>query len=165
MRAARAAIADAQRGDDVTHTMNDRPVISRPGDELGERSTAELVKLAAEQISRLVRDELKLATTELTEKGKRAGIGVGIFGAAGVVALYGVAALIATLIIALALVMPAWLAALLVGVVLLATGGVLALIGQRQVKRATPPVPSAAVRSVKADIDTITEAVKDRGHR
>ena len=140
----------------MTDTLND---------SLADRSTADLVKLAAEQISRLVRDELKLAQTELSEKGKRAGVGVGMFGAAGILALYGVAALLAAAIIGLAAALPAWLAALLVGVVLLLVGGVLALVGRGQVKRAVPPAPTEAVRNVKADLDTISEAVKDRGHR
>ena len=134
-------------------------------DELRDRSTADLVKLAAEQISRLVRDELRLAQTELTQKGKRAGIGVGMFGGAGVVAMYGVGALLAAAIIGLATVMPGWLAALIVGVVLFVVAGVLALAGKGQVKQAVPPAPTEAVRNVKADIDTITEAVKERGQR
>ena len=129
------------------------------------KSTAELVKLAAEQISRLVRDELKLAQAELAEKGKHAGFGLGLFGAAGVIALYGVAGLLTAVVLALPLVMPAWLAALLVGVALLGVAGVLALVGHEQVKQAAPPVPSEAVASVKADIDTVTDAVKDGGHR
>jgi len=145
----------------MTYTLNDRPADSG----LADRSTADLVKLAAEQVARLVRDELKLAQTELARKGKRAGMGIGMFGAAGIVALYGVAALLAAAIIGLAAVLPAWLSALLVGVVLLAIGAVLALVGRGQVKRATPPAPSETVRSVKADLDTITEAVKERGHR
>jgi hypothetical protein len=145
----------------MTHTMNDRATDS----DLADRSTADLVKLAAEQVARLVRDELKLAQTELAAKGKRAGMGIGMFGAAGVVALYGVGALLAALIIGLAAVLPAWLSALVVGVLLLAVGGVLALIGRGQVKRATPAAPTETVRNVKADLDTIAGAVKERGHR
>jgi hypothetical protein len=137
----------------------------RVGQPLTDRSTAELVKLASEQVSRLVRDELRLAQVELARKGKHAGIGVGLFGAAGFVALYGVGALIATAIIALALVLPAWLAALIVSVALLVLAGIMMLIGRGQVKRATPPMPAEAVDSVKEDIGTVTEAVKERGHR
>ena len=159
----------------MTYTVNDRPataprvqppaVASTAIPTTDHRSTAELVKLAAEQVSTLVRDELKLAQVELAQKGKRAGLGVGMFGGAGVVALYGVGALLAAAIIALAAVMPAWLSALLVGVALLAVAGVLALVGKSQVSKAGPPVPQDAVASVKADIDTITHSVKDRGHR
>jgi uncharacterized membrane protein YqjE len=140
----------------------------RAGHPLDHRSTAELVKRASEQISHLVRDELRLAQLELARKGKHAGIGAGLFGAAGLIALYGVAALLATIVLILALVMPAWLATLIVAVVLLAMAGIMALIGRKQVKQATPPVPERAVESVKRDIDTVTEAVKEgkeRGHR
>jgi hypothetical protein len=132
---------------------------------LSEQSTAELVKLAADQISRLVRDELRLAQVELTRKGKQAGIGFGMFGGAGVVALYGLTGLLAALVLGLATVMPAWLAALIVGIVLLAVAGVLALVGRNRVREAAPPVPEEAARNVKADVETVTEAVKNRGRR
>ncbi|MEV4137097.1 phage holin family protein [Dactylosporangium sp. NPDC049742] len=159
----------------MTYTVNDRPATAprvQPPAIAGtatsgtdHRSTADLVKLAAEQISTLVRDELKLAQVELAQKGKRAGMGVGMFGGAGLVALYGVGAVLAAVIIALAAVIPAWLSALLVGVVLLAVAGVLALLGKSQVSKAGSPVPQDAVASVKADIDTITHSVKNGGHR
>ena len=128
-----------------------------------EPSTAELVQRASEQISRLVRDELALAKAELTEKGKHAGIGIGLFGGSGVIALYGVGAAIATVIIALAIVLPPWLAALIVTVGLFLLAGLLALVGRGQVKRAVPVVPTEAKDSIQADIDTVSAAVKDRG--
>jgi multisubunit Na+/H+ antiporter MnhC subunit len=137
----------------------------RTGEPLTDRSTADLVKLASEQISQLVRDELRLAQLELARKGKHAGIGIGLFGGASFVALYGLATLVATAVLALALVLPAWLAALIVAVVLFATAGALALIGRGQVKQATPPVPEQAVDSVKEDIGAVTEAVRERGQR
>jgi membrane protein implicated in regulation of membrane protease activity len=120
-----------------------------------------LVRQSAEQISRLVRDELALAKAEMTEKGKKAGVGAGLLGGGGVVALFGVAALLATVVLALAEAMPGWLAALIVTVVLFAAAGVLALLGRRRLQQATPPVPQETVRSVKADIDE----VKERAHR
>ncbi|MEU4780511.1 phage holin family protein [Micromonospora sp. NPDC023633] len=128
-----------------------------------EPSTAELVQRATEQVSRLVRDELALARAELTQKGKHAGIGIGLFGGGGALALYGLGALVATAILLLDLVLPAWAAALIVAVVLFALAGVLALVGKKQVSQAVPPVPEAAVRSVRADVDTVAAAVKDRG--
>src|SRR5690242_4364309 len=121
-------------------------------------STADLVKQAGEQISQLVRDELALARAEMTAKAKRAGTGAGLFGAAGILALYGLAALLATLVIVLDLVLPLWLAALIVAVVLLLVAGVMALVGRGQVRQATPPVPEQAVGSVRADLRTVTEA-------
>jgi uncharacterized membrane protein YqjE len=125
-----------------------------------DQSTSELVQRASEQITRLVRDEIALAKVELTEKGKHAGIGVGLFGGGGVLALYGVGALIATLIIVFDLFLPLWLAALIVAVVLFAIAGILALLGKKQVTKATPPEPAASVASVKADVDEVKHAVK-----
>ncbi|MBO4163857.1 MULTISPECIES: phage holin family protein [Micromonospora] len=128
-----------------------------------EPSTAELVQRATEQVSRLVRDELALARAELTQKGRHAGIGIGLFGGGGALALYGLGALVAAAILLLALVLPAWAAALIVAVVLFLIAGVLALVGKKQVSQAVPPMPEATVRSVRADVDTVTAAVKDRG--
>jgi uncharacterized membrane protein YqjE len=122
----------------------------------GSRSTAELLQRLADQISRLLRQELQLARLELAEKGRRTGLGAGLLGAAGLVALYGLAALVAAAILLLATAMPAWLAALVVALVLLALGGVLALVGRGQVRRATPPLPEQALAGIKADVDVIT---------
>ena len=123
------------------------------------------MRAASEQISRLVRDELELARAEMAAKAKRAGTGAGLFGAAGVTALYGVAVLLAALIALLDLVMPLWLAALIVAVVLLAGAGVLALLGRREVREVGTPLPAQAVDSVKADVQTVSDAVKERGNR
>ena len=123
------------------------------------------MKQIGEQISRLVGEELALARAEMTAKAKRAGTGVGLFGAAGVVALYGVAALLATLIIVLALVMPVWLAALIVTLVLLAVAGVMALLGRGQVRQVCAPMPQETLDSVKAEVQTVSGAVKERGQR
>jgi len=125
-----------------------------------DQSTSELVQKASEQLTRLVRDEIALAKAELTEKGKHAGIGVGLFGGGGVLALYGVGALIATLIIVLDLFLPLWLAALIVTVVLFAAAGVLALLGKKQVSQAVPPEPKSAIESAKADVDEVKHAIK-----
>jgi uncharacterized membrane protein YqjE len=127
-----------------------------------DQSVSELVQRASEQITTLVRDEIALAKAELTEKGKHAGKGVGLFGGGGVLALYGLGALIATLIIVLDLMMPLWAAALIMTVVLFAVAGVLALLGKKQVTQAVPPQPEAAIRSTKADVDEVKHAVRDR---
>ncbi|RCG26231.1 phage holin family protein [Sphaerisporangium album] len=121
-------------------------------------STAELIKHLSEDVSRLVRDEIRLASLELGRKGKRAGLGAGLFGGAGVMALYGGGALVATAILALALVLPGWLAALIVGVALLIVAAMMALIGKQQMSRATPPLPEEAIRSLKADVDVLKES-------
>lgn len=118
-------------------------------------STGQLVSQLSDEVSRLLRDELKLAQVEMTGKAKRAGTGLGMFGAAGVIALYGVGVLLAAAVLALALVMDAWLAALIVGVVLLVIAGVTALLGKKQVDQATPPLPTRAVAGVKEDVDAV----------
>jgi uncharacterized membrane protein YqjE len=144
----------------MANVVNGRP--SRPATE---QSTAELVQRATEQMSRLVRDELALARVELAEKGKHAGIGLGLFGGGGALALYGLGTLVAAAVLLLALAMPAWVAALIVAVVLFAVAGVLAMIGRTQVRQAVPPVPMAAAESVRADVDTVSAAVKDHRGR
>ena len=122
---------------------------ARVGDDA---SVAELVKQLSEQTSRLARQEVELAKAELAIKGKRAGIGAGMFGGAGLFGLYAVGALTATAILALATAVAAWLAALIVAVVLASIAGVLALRGKAKVKAATPPVPEQATESVKEDV-------------
>lgn len=112
----------------------------------------ELVKQLSEQTRELVAQELALAKLELTKKATRAGIGGGMFGAAGILAVYAVGALTACLILALSLAVAGWLAALIVAVVYAAVAGVLALSGKRQVQAATPPVPEETVDSVKEDV-------------
>jgi uncharacterized membrane protein YqjE len=126
-----------------------------------DRSTGELVKQLSEQVSLLVHDELKLAQLEMTRKGKQAGIGVGMLGGGGVIALYGIGCLIACAIIAISRLLALWLSALVVGAALLAVAGIAALVGKSRLQQATPPVPQEAVQSVKADVDEI----KERTHR
>jgi Putative Actinobacterial Holin-X, holin superfamily III len=125
-----------------------------------DRPAGELVKQLSEQVSRLVRDELRLAQLEMTRKGKRAGVGIGMAGGGGLIALYGLAALIAGAVIALSLVLAAWLAALIAGAGLLLIAAILALLGKRQLQRATPPVPAGAVGSIKADVEEIKERTR-----
>jgi uncharacterized membrane protein YqjE len=122
-----------------------------------EPSVGELVTQLSEQTSRLVRSEMQLAQAEMQQKAKNAGVGVGLFGAAGIVGLYGAGALVATVILALSLVLPAWAAALIVTVTLFAIAGIVALTGKNRVSRATPPVPRQTIDSVKRDIETVKE--------
>jgi hypothetical protein len=123
-----------------------------------DASTGQLVGQLTEQITRLVRDEARLAQAEVTQKAKRLGIGAGLFGGAGLFAFLGTAVLVATAILLLDLVLPAWAAALIVAVVLLLVAGVLAMIGKKDVQKATPPVPTQAIESTKADIATVKES-------
>jgi uncharacterized membrane protein YqjE len=128
--------------------------MATPGDnELRDRSTAELLKRLSDETTTLVKQELELAKAELQEKGKRAGVGAGMFGGAGLSGVAAFAALTACVIAALDLAMRLWLAALIVAVVYAAVAGVLALRGKQKVKEATPPVPEQARESVKEDVE------------
>ncbi|GAB2842981.1 phage holin family protein [Lentzea nigeriaca] len=126
-----------------------------------DTSTAQLVNQLSEQVSRLARDEIRLAVAELKDKGKHAGVGAGMFGAAGVFAWWGGLSVVAGLILLLALVVPPWAAAFIIAAALLLIAGIAALMGRSQVKQATPPVPRQAMDNVQEDIATI----KERAHR
>ena len=130
----------------------------------GQASTAQLVSQLSEQMTTLVKDELALARLEMVEKGKKAGKGAGLLGAAGVIAMYGVGALLVTIGAALALVMPVWAAALIVTAVLMIGAGVAALLGKKQVQQATPPKPEAAMASGRRDVDEIMAAARHGRH-
>jgi uncharacterized membrane protein YqjE len=114
-----------------------------------------LVHDLTRQMPDLIRSELRLARAEVAEKGKRAGIGIGMFSAAGLLAFFGTATLTATAVLALALAVDGWLAALIVAVVLFAGAGAFALIGKNQVEEAAPPVPERALAGVKEDMATV----------
>lgn len=124
----------------------------------GDPTVGVLVHDLTQQIPELVRSELRLAQAEVTDKGKRAGLGIGMLGGASLLAHYGSLALIATAILALDLVMVAWLAALIVALLLMATSGVVALIGKNKVAQATPAMPERAIEGVKQDIATVKGA-------
>lgn len=126
-----------------------------PAGDRTDLPTSELLKRASEQTSRLVREELRLAQLEMQQKAKHAGLGAGMLGAGGVTALLGVAVLIAAVVLALATAMDAWLAALIVAVVLLAAAGAMALAGKREVAEAAPAKPEHALDSLHDDIDEI----------
>ncbi|MDX3585399.1 phage holin family protein [Streptomyces europaeiscabiei] len=128
----------------------------RPGPgEHDHHSVGELVGQATEQLSLLVRQEIALAKEELTEKGRRAGRGGGLLGAAGAVAYVGFMTLAAAAVGALSLVLDVWAAALIVMAVLFMIAAVLAAVGRAQLRQATPPRPEQALDSVKADMDEI----------
>ncbi|MDQ6822831.1 MAG: phage holin family protein [Actinomycetota bacterium] len=117
-----------------------------------EESISELVKQLTEQTSRLARQEVGLAKAELAEKGKRAGIGAGMFGGSAVLGFYALGAVVAAAVLGLATAVTAWLAALIIAAVLGAGAGILALRGRTKVQQATPPVPEQATESVKEDV-------------
>jgi hypothetical protein len=122
-------------------------------------STGQLIGQLTEQITRLVRDEARLAQAEVTQKAKRLGIGAGLVGGAGLFAFLGLAVLSATAVMALALALPGWLAGLIVAIVLFAVAGVLGLVGKKDVAKGSPPVPTQAIAGVQADLATVKQGM------
>lgn len=125
-----------------------------------DRSAADLIKQVSEQTSKLVRQEIALARLEIREKIKHFGIGAGLVGAAALFALFGAGTLVAALVLVLATAMDAWIAALVVAVLLLGGAGIMALGGKRQIAQATPPAPEQAVENVQADIEEVKRSVR-----
>jgi len=134
---------------------------SSGGGSPDERSLSELTKQLTDQASALAQKEIELAKAELALKGKRLGLGAGAFGAAGLFGLYALGALTATAILALAIVLDAWLAALIVAAAYGAIAGILALTGKRKVEEGTPPVPEQAIETTKADIEYTKQRAKE----
>jgi uncharacterized membrane protein YqjE len=121
-----------------------------------DASIGELLARLTAQLSRLVRDEMELARAEIRQSAKHAGVGAGLFGAAGLLAFFGAASLIAAAIAALALAVPVWASALIVGAVLFVGAGLAALFSKRQAEDATPAAPQT-VASVKKDIQELKD--------
>jgi hypothetical protein len=129
-----------------------------------QASISELVQRLSEQTSELARKEVELAKAEVTEKGKRLGVGAGAFGAAGIAGLFALAALTAAAILLLGTAVADWLAALIVATIYALAAGGLALAGRKQVEEGSPPVPERAIESTKRDIDAAKSGVKEGRH-
>ena len=125
-----------------------------------DKPLGELVQDLSRQTSTLIRQEMRLAQAELTEKGKHASKGAGMFGGAGLVALYGVGALVAAAVLGLATVLEPWIAAAAIGVGLLLLAGILALTGKKELEEAGPAKPEQTIDSVQRDIETVKARAK-----
>jgi hypothetical protein len=126
--------------------------VTEQGGDLREHSIGELFGKLSNETSTLIRQEMELARAELTEKGKQAGKGAGLFGGAATVALLGAGAITAGIVLLLALVIPDWLAAIVVGLVYVGVAALLGLKGRDEMQQATPPVPEQTVDTVKEDV-------------
>ena len=123
------------------------------------KSTAELTAQLAHQLADLVHDEFALARDEMTRKGKRAGATAGMFGAAGLFGLAAFVCLSGCVVAALAIALPVWAAALIVGGAYLMLAGIVALTGRKQLETTEPPIPSESIEHAKEDAEWIkTEA-------
>ena len=126
----------------------------------GDRPLGELVQDLSRQTSTLIRQEMRLAQVELTEKGRHASKGAGMFGGAGLVALYGVGALVAAAVLGLATVLEPWIAAAAIGAGLLLIAGILALTGKKELNEMGPPKPELAMESMQRDVETVKARAK-----
>jgi hypothetical protein len=128
--------------------------VAPPKDEhqLRERPLGELLKDLSQETATLVHQEMELAKAELSQKGRKAGAGAGLLGAAGAIALAALGALTACFILALAGLVAGWLAALIVAVVYAAVAAALAQTGKEKLRKASPPMPEQTVDSVKEDV-------------
>ena len=134
--------------------MGAGPAGTGPGDEgLHDASFGELFKKLSSETSELIRQEMALARAELSEKGKEAGKGAGLFGGAATVALLGAGAITAGIILLLDLAIAAWLAAIVVGLIYVGVAAFLGFQGRDRMKAATPPVPEQTVETVKEDVE------------
>lgn len=113
-------------------------------------------------MSELIAAEIEQLKAEITGKLKAAGVGAGLVVVAGAFAFFAILAMLAAAVLALALVLPAWAAALIVGGALLLIAGVAAAIGIAQLKRGVPPTPTDTIESVKKDVRTV-RGLRKRG--
>lgn len=127
------------------------------GHTLSDESVAELVKRAASQTAELVRKEIQLGQVELKDKGRRAGKGVGLLGAAGLIAFYGGGVLVAAAVLGLAEAVDPWLSALIIGVALLVIAAIVGLLGRKTTADALPPKPEQTMASVHDDLAYLKE--------
>jgi uncharacterized membrane protein YqjE len=126
-----------------------------PEGQTQDQTLGALVHQLTQQVPDLIRSEMRLAQAEVAQKGKRAGVGIGMFSVAGLLAFFAFGSIVATAILALSLVVDAWLAALIVALVLLAGAAVAGMVGKNKVAEAGPPAPEKAIQGLKEDIATV----------
>ena len=126
-------------------------------DHAHEPTIGALVHQLSEEIPELVRSEIRLAQAEVAEKGRKVGLGLGMVSAAGLVAFFALATLVAAAVLGLAEALPGWAAALVVAGALLLVAGVLALVGRGKVSSSQPLKPERAVAGVQEDVAILKE--------
>jgi len=101
---------------------------------LRERSLADVLHDIVANVQDIVRSELRLASVEIRQELAKAASAGKVAAAGGVLALFAFALLLLAAVYALALVMPPWLAALTVGIVLAIAGSILISAGSKRLK-------------------------------
>ena len=125
----------------------------------GKPSIGDLVSTLSEKLSTLIRPEIELAKAEMAEKAKHAGLGIGLFVGAGVLAFWATGVLIATIILGIAEGLPAWLAALIVFVAILLVAGLMVFLGKRALEKSSPPVPERAQANIRLDVEAVRQGL------
>jgi peptidoglycan/LPS O-acetylase OafA/YrhL len=121
----------------------------------GLRPLPELAKDLVAQLRRLVATELALFKAEMAAKAKAAGVGAGLLAGALVFLFFAFGVLLTAAVLGLALVVPAWLSALIVAAVLIVIAVVAGLIGLRSLKKGMPPVPDDLGSELSADVHAL----------
>ena len=121
----------------------------------GDRGVGAAAKSVAEHASALARLEAQLAALELKAKLASLGLGTGMLTGAGIFGLFLLALLIGAGTAGLATALPVWAALLVMAAVVALIAGLLALLGLRAVRRATPPVPERAIAEAKRTTEAI----------
>jgi hypothetical protein len=106
-------------------------------------------------VKELIAAEIDQLKAELARKFTALGIGAGLIAGAAVVVLFAVGVLLTAAILALALVMPGWLAALLVALLLLIIAAIIGWVGYVKLKSGMPPVPTESISSLKKDLNVV----------
>ena len=125
----------------------------------GKPSIGDLVSTLSEKLSTLIRHEIELAKAEMAEKAKHAGLGIGLFVGAGVLAFWATGVLVATIILGIAEGLPAWLAALIVFVAILLVAGLMVFLGKRALEKSSPPVPERAQANIRLDVEAVRQGL------
>ncbi len=123
------------------------------------RSIADVVQDIIGNIQRVIRAELRLAKTEISEEAAKAGRATAIIAAGGVLALYAFALLLTTILLALAMVIPGWLAALILFAITAVGGAVLLSVGKKRF-RAVHPAPEKTIATVKENVQWAKDQAK-----
>jgi hypothetical protein len=129
------------------------PVSTSGYNPKSKQSLLTLISELPGQITALIKAEIDAFKADISGKAKNVGLGIGLFVGAAVFAFFAVIVFIALAVIALDLVLPLWLAALIVAVLLLLVAVILALIGLNRVKKGTAHDPDGVSASIQKDVD------------
>ena len=121
-------------------------------ERLREAPPSELLRSLLADIRLMLRWEAELAKLEVKDRGSRLGIAGGIMAGAAVVALLALGTLIAAAVAGLAIVLPLWAAALIVGTVLVMVAVVIFVVGRARMRAVGSLAPTATIETAREDV-------------